>query len=88
MLDFYFNYKLRGPHQARLGQVKVPFTRYRIQSFQQLTFVDWAIVSKAFGAERQMGFALHNGYEKPSRYGYVIGIFSGQNEGMPYLVES
>ena len=79
LMDFYFNYSPRPCLQLRYGQFKVPFTRYRIESFQYLTFVDWAIVTKYFGAERQMGFALHNGYEKPLTWGYVVGIFSGAN---------
>ena len=79
LMDFYFNYRSRRWMEFRYGQYKVPFTRYRIQSFTGLTFADWAIVTKFFGAERQMGFALHNGYEKPPRWGYVFGVFTGVN---------
>jgi len=79
LMDFYFNYKFKPNLQFRFGQYKTPFTRYRIQSFQRLVFVDWAIVTKYFGAERQMGLALHNGYEKPPKWGYVFGIFTGVN---------
>lgn len=86
LMDIYFNYKAMDRVQIRAGQFKIPFTRYRIQSFQELTFVDWAIVSPAFGAERQMGFALHNGYEKPPPYSYVFGLFSGQNARSAHAV--
>jgi hypothetical protein len=86
LMDFYFNYKAAENLQVRAGQYKVPFTRYRIQSFQRLTFADWAIVAPAFGAERQMGVALHNGYEKPARYAYAFGIFSGQNARASHAV--
>ncbi len=79
LMDFYFDYKFRPYLQFRFGQYKTPFTRYRIQSFQKLAFVDWAIVTKYFGAERQMGFAFHNGYEQPPKYGYIVGVFSGAN---------
>ncbi|MFZ5981396.1 MAG: porin [Candidatus Zixiibacteriota bacterium] len=79
LMDLYLNYKLRSELQIRYGQFKIPFTRYRIQSFQCLTFTDWAIVSKYFGAERQIGLAAHNGFEKPPRWGYTLGIFTGQN---------
>jgi hypothetical protein len=79
LMDFYFNYRYRPHLQLRFGQFKVPFTRYRIQSFSRLTLVDWAIVTSAFGAERQMGFALHNGYERPPKWGYVLGWFTGVN---------
>ena len=79
LMDFYFNYRLDKNLQFRYGQFKIPFTRYRIQSFQRLTFADWAVVSKYFGAERQMGLALHNGYERPPRWAYVFGVFNGAN---------
>jgi hypothetical protein len=86
LMDFYFNYRFNEQMQFRYGQYKVPFTRYRIQSFQNLTFVDWAIVTKYFGAERQMGLALHNGYEKPPSWGYVVGIFTGVNARASHAV--
>jgi len=79
LMDFYFNYEYCPCLQFRFGQYKTPFTRYRIQSFQRLIFVDWAIVSKYFGTERQTGFAFHNGYERPPQYGYILGVFSGNN---------
>jgi len=79
LMDFCFDYKFRPDMQFRFGQYKTPFTRYRIQSFQRLAFVDWAIVTKYFGSERQMGFAFHNGYEKPPAWGYVFGLFTGVN---------
>ncbi|MFH2050601.1 MAG: porin, partial [bacterium] len=79
LMDFYFNYKIKRNLQFRFGQYKAPFTRYRIQSFQNLSFAEWAIVTTYFGAERQMGFAFHNGYENPLEWGYVFGIFTGVN---------
>ena len=78
-MDFYFNYQIGRHLQLRYGQYKVPFTHYRIRSFQRLTFVDWAITTRYFGAERQMGIALHNGYERPSECAYAFGIFTGVN---------
>ncbi|MEZ5357737.1 MAG: porin [Candidatus Zixiibacteriota bacterium] len=79
LMDCYFDVAIRPQFQVRIGQYKIPFTRYRIQSFQRLTFVDWSLVTKYFGAERQMGLTIHNGYEKPSMYGYEFGIFNGVN---------
>jgi hypothetical protein len=66
-------------YQLRIGQCKVPFTRFRIQSFQRLTFADWPIVTKFFGGERQIGVTLHNGYEDPPVRAYVVGLLSGVN---------
>lgn len=79
LLDLQFDFKLNDQFQFRAGQYKIPFTRYRIQSFQRLTFVDWSIVTKYFGAERQQGFSVHNGYERPPKFGYVFGLFNGVN---------
>lgn len=78
-MDFYVDYRIARQLRFRFGQYKVPFTRYRIQSFKRLTFVDWAIVTEYFGAERQMGFAFHNGYEMPPTWGYAFGVLTGVN---------
>jgi hypothetical protein len=86
LMDFYFNYRIRSHLQFRFGQFKTPFTRYRIQSFQRLTFVDWSVVTRYFGAERQMGFAVHNGYELPEGLSYVAGLFTGVNARASHAV--
>ena len=54
-MDFYLDYAAHPEARIRVGQSKIPFTRYRIQSFKNLQFVDWAITTKYFGAERQAG---------------------------------
>ena len=86
LMDFYFDYHCKRKLSFRLGQYKVPFTRYRIQSFQRLTLADWAAVTKYFGAERQFGVAVHNGYEKPPPWGYAIGLFTGVNARASHAV--
>lgn len=79
LMDFYVDYTFFPEVRLRVGQYKVPFTRYRIQSYSNLQFVDWAIVTKYFGAERNLGISLHNGYEKPMPIEYEIGLFTGRN---------
>ena len=79
LIDAYVNYRLSPRLQVRYGQFKIPFTRYRIQSFQRLTLTDWSLTSTYFGAERQMGLVLHNGYERPTRLTYAVGLFQGTN---------
>jgi len=79
LMDFYVDHRIASGKQIRVGQFKAPFTRFRIQSFQRLTFPDWPIVTKYFGAERQIGVAIHNGYEAPPQWGYILGLFSGVN---------
>lgn len=86
LMDLYFNYKYRPYAQIRAGQFKVPFTRYRTGSYSRLALVEWALVTKYFGAERQWGFALHNGYETMPRLGYVLGVFSGANARASHAV--
>ncbi len=79
LIDLYLNYAFLPDIQIRLGQMKVPFTRYRMMSFSRLTFVDWALVKSYFGAERQRGVVLHNGLTKQRRIAYALGLFTGQN---------
>ncbi|MEM9731382.1 MAG: porin [Myxococcota bacterium] len=62
----------------RIGQFKIPFDRYRAQSFAVLSFVDWAPTTRVFGSERQIGF------EALARGGffdleYALGLFTGVN---------
>lgn len=86
LMDMQFDYRCYRSNHIRIGQYKVPFTRYRIQSFQRLTFADWAIVTRYFGAERQMGLTVHNGYEKPPTWAYEVGVFTGQNARASHAV--
>jgi len=78
-MDLYLDYRLTDAFRFRAGQWKIPFTRYRIRSFKALTSADWAVVSKYFGAERQLGLAVHNGYEKHGALEYELGLFTGVN---------
>jgi hypothetical protein len=86
LLDFQFDVVLRRHLQVRVGQYKIPFTRYRIQSFQRLTFVDWSVVTRYFGAERQFGLTVHNDYEKPPRLAYALGVFNGVNSRASHAI--
>ena len=79
LMDVYFDFRIVPDAVVRAGQCKIPFTRYRIMSFKNLTFPDWPSVTRYFGAERQMGLSLHNGYENQKEFAYVIGAYTGQN---------
>ncbi|NOZ01268.1 MAG: hypothetical protein GXP54_05190 [Deltaproteobacteria bacterium] len=87
IMDAFLNFRATDDLRVRAGIFKVPFSRYRIQSFQRLTLVDWAITSGYFGAERQVGFAFHNGYEKPAPIEYEVGVFTGQNTRASHAVK-
>jgi len=78
-MDFYLDYTFNPLLRLRVGDCKVPFTRYRIQSFKHLTLVDWSVVTRYFGAERQYGVTLHSGFEKPGALEYALGIYTGEN---------
>ena len=63
---------------VRIGQFKIPFDRYRAQSFAVLAFVDWPPTTRMFGSERQIGI------ETLARGGfldleYAFGVFTGVN---------
>lgn len=60
ILDAWAEYAITTTLRVRGGQAKVPFTAYRMRSFTELAFVDWALVTRYFGGERQLGFELHN----------------------------
>lgn len=60
----------------RLGQFKIPYTRYRDQSFATLPLVDWALTTRLFGSERQFGFMFHDGQRAP-RFPWRVGVFTG-----------
>ncbi len=62
----------------RIGQFKIPYDRYRAQSFAVLSFVDWAPTTRMFGSERQIGIeTLASG--DFLNLEYAFGIFTGVN---------
>lgn len=80
LMDLYIDYAPLEAFRFRVGQMKIPFTRYRMMSFGRLEFVDWALTSRVFGAERQMGVTFHNGIEtNPDGFEYQVGVFTGQS---------
>jgi hypothetical protein len=79
LMDLWFDYRFHDQVRARVGQAKVPFTRYRINSFQDRPVVEWSWPTRYFGAERQWGVMLHNGVGKPPPIEYQVGIYTGVN---------
>jgi hypothetical protein len=77
LMDLWLQYKINDWFSIRAGNIKIPFTRYRNNSFKSLSMVDWGIVTSYFGAERQKGIVLHNGYGKNAGFEYEFGIFTG-----------
>lgn len=76
LMDLWGEYRLGAWGRVRLGQTKQPFTAYRIGSFSDLSFVDWALVTRTFGGERQLGVELHDRGEGRA-VEYSVGVWNG-----------
>ena len=78
LIDMWFAFTRFKFATFRVGQFKIPYDRYRAQSFAALSLVDWAPTTTMFGSERQVGAEMLGigGFLKAE---YAIGIFSGTN---------
>ena len=78
LIDMWFAFTRFKFATFRVGQFKIPYDRYRAQSFAALSLVDWAPTTIMFGSERQVGAEMLGigGFLKAE---YAIGIFSGTN---------
>ena len=78
LIDMWFAFTRFKFATFRIGQFKIPYDRYRAQSFAALSFVDWAPTTRMFGSERQIGGEMlaSGGFFDLE---YAIGIFSGVN---------
>jgi hypothetical protein len=78
LIDMWFAFTRFKFATFRVGQFKIPYDRYRAQSFAALSLVDWAPTTRMFGSERQVGAEMLGigGFLKAE---YAIGIFSGTN---------
>jgi len=81
MLDLWADYAFSDGLRLRFGVWKIPFSRFRTRSFTNRQLVDWPVVSQYFGAERQLGIALHDGYadRRPPPFEWAVGVFTGVN---------
>jgi phosphate-selective porin OprO/OprP len=79
--DFFVNHAFSPTLQLRAGQWKKPFSRHEIVSDFGSEFNERAIVNEWSGAGRDLGVALHNGYEKsPDGIEWAVGMFNGTGE--------
>jgi hypothetical protein len=79
LMDLWGEYAFHPRVRLRLGQYKVPLTRFRQQSFARQVLVDWAAATNVFGAERQVGAMLHDGLGYEAGLSYAVGVFTGIN---------
>jgi len=77
LLDLFVDYRVSDALRLRVGQQKIPFTRYRLDSFARLAFVDWSPAARAFGAERQIGLTADG--RLGGGLGYAAGLYTGAN---------
>ncbi len=76
LLDAWGEVALGRGHRLRVGLAKVSSTTYRMGAFSDLVFVDWALVTRPFGTERQLGAELHNQRSGQS-WEYALGLWHG-----------
>jgi hypothetical protein len=75
--DFFVERQV-GKLWLRVGQWKRPFHRQEIVSDFASTFNERSIANEFVGGGRDVGFAVHNEYEKsPEGVEWVVGIFNG-----------
>jgi hypothetical protein len=85
LIDMWFAFTRFKFATFRVGQFKIPYDRYRAQSFAALSLIDWAPTTRMFGSERQIGAEMLGigGFLKAE---YAIGIFSGTNARASHAV--
>ncbi len=68
----------------RLGQWKINYSRERVDSSGQQTFVERSIMNRLFTLDRQIGVMLHGRLNPgtPADVNYYAGIFSGGGRGL------
>lgn len=85
--DYHFDVRLSGDTWLRVGQWKRPFSRQQINSSGRLELTGRAITDKAFGAERDIGVALRNDYEKSTPIEWTVGVWNGTGSEPQPLVD-
>ena len=85
LIDLWFAFTRFKFASFRIGQFKIPYDRYRAQSFAALAFVDWASTTRMFGSERQIGGEM---LAKGGFLGleYALGVFTGVNARASHAV--
>lgn len=87
--DYYADVRLgSGALWLRAGQWKRPFSRQQIASSGRLELADRAITDKAFGAGRDLGIALHNGYEDSPDIEWTVGVWNGTGDAATFDITS
>jgi hypothetical protein len=81
LFDAYADVRfLDGQLQLRLGQWRRPFLREWITPLTALEMVDRSLLTGLFNASRDVGVALHNGYETAPTVEWFLGVFNGTGD--------
>jgi hypothetical protein len=79
--DYYFDHAFSDALRLRVGQWKRPFNRQELSSDFAGEFNERSITNGFVGGGRDLGVALHNGYEKsPEGVEWALGVFNGTGE--------
>jgi hypothetical protein len=79
--DFFVERAFTPALRLRLGQWKKPFSRQELTSDFALAFTERQASNSFAGSGRDLGVALHNGYEKsPEGLEWALGVFNGTTE--------
>lgn len=79
LVEAHIALDLGEAHMVRVGQFKIPFMRYRMNSGTRLVLVDWSFHTEYIGGERQVGVAFGNDERASGVFRYEVGLFTGQN---------
>ena len=79
LIDVWLMYAPFRQLGIKFGQFKLPYTRYREQSFAVLSNADWSPVTRVFGSERQVGLALVQPGLDDLPWEYGLGVYTGTN---------
>jgi hypothetical protein len=79
--DFYLEHAFTPAVRLRAGQWKKPFSRQELTSDFAQAFNERALIGEVAGAGRDLGVALHSGYERsPDGAEWAVGVFNGTGD--------
>lgn len=78
--DYYVDYAFTPGLHLRAGQWRRPISRQHMTSSTRLALIDRGITDGAFRAGRDIGLALHNGYERSPGLEWAFGVFNGTGD--------
>jgi Phosphate-selective porin O and P len=83
--DYYFDVEFAKGTWFRVGQWKRPFSRQQITSSGRLEMTERSVTDRAFLGSRDLGIAIHNGYEKSPELEWTVGVFNGTGDAPRFV---